>query len=611
MSKTPLLGAIVLAITATALAQPPQQPPRRTGALAPGGTGLIAGRVVDPESGKPVPESVVWLLLDLVLRPESPRVMTDAEGRFVFVNVPAGKYSFQTQKPGYLRGYYGAKSIMDLGRDLDLGDGQMLTDVTLPIWKYAAIGGTVTDENGEPVVGVSVRAFRKVVTFGEIRFTPSFQGAVGMTDDRGMYRLSSLAPGEFLVAVPSTLATFPAELMPTLSRPDVQSDAFRVISELSPIGAPTNQQIGGSVIMTGNSAIVPPTPVDDVTAVYRTTLFPAATRLGEATVLALKPGEERSGVDITLRPVRTGRVSGRIVGPEGAGGPTAVRLIPAGDALLSVGTGFDVATSLSDSAGRFTLLGVPEGQYIAWVEKRLPAAPGQPPEMRPLLFGSEVITVGPGGNAEVVVTLHSAPRVTGRIDLRGAAATTPQSLEILVEAVGPGSRAMLVPDDRGIAVLQLVPGLYVITPNSGGSACTVVLRDGRDVSDEPLVLAGDDVDLTVVCGDPPTRLSGTVRDERGSLDTAAVAIVFPADRRFWTGAELRARRKTSVFTSASGSFSIVHLPPGDYLVAALPVGSSDFWQDPKVLEKLVPAATRVSLAQGETRNVDIRTVQIK
>jgi hypothetical protein len=610
MRLSPLLGAIAIAITTTAIAQQPQ--PRRTGALAPGGTGLIAGRVTDPVSGRAVPDALVWLLIDGAMWPESPRVMTDAEGRFVFVNVPAGKYAFQAQKTGYLPGRYGAKSVMDEGRDLDLTDGHLVTDLTLPIWKYAAIGGTVTDEAGEPVVGVSVRAFRKLVTFGEVQYTPSFRGTVGMTDDRGTYRLAGLVPGEYIVAIPSTLATFPTEVMPSLlSGSEIQSDAFRVISELSPIGSPRNQQVGESVIMTGNSAIIPPAPQDDVVAAYRTTLFPAATKLADATSFTMRAGEERSGVDITMRPVRTARISGRVVSPEGPVGPTAVRLIPAGDALLSVGTGFDVATALSDSAGRFTLLGVPEGSYVAWVEKRLPAAAGEGPEQRPLLFASETITVGSAGTAELALTLRRAPRIAVRLDSRDVGAK-PQMFEIWVEAVGPGGRAMFVPDQRGTAGAPMVPARYLITTYAGnGNQCMAITSDGRDVSDEPLVLQDDDVEVTISCSAPATRLSGTVRDERGSLDGDAVAVVFPADRRFWTGAGLRARRKAAAFTSASGSFEMVNLPPGEYLVAALPVGTSDFWQDPQVLDKLTPTATRVSLLAGESRTVDIRTVRLR
>ena len=122
MKTTSLLGAFVIALTAAVIAQQP--PPRRTGALAPGGTGLIAGRVVDPVSGGGVRDALVWLMIDGAMWAASPRVLTDAEGRFVFVNVPAGKYTFQAQKTGYLPGRYGAKTVMDESRDLDLKIGR-------------------------------------------------------------------------------------------------------------------------------------------------------------------------------------------------------------------------------------------------------------------------------------------------------------------------------------------------------------------------------------------------------------------------------------------------------------------------------------------------------
>ena len=51
------------------------------------------------------------------------------------------------------------------------------------LWKFAVIGGTVTDEAGEPVVGLPLRVFRRATTGGRVQYT-----AVGnnpTTDDRG------------------------------------------------------------------------------------------------------------------------------------------------------------------------------------------------------------------------------------------------------------------------------------------------------------------------------------------------------------------------------------------------------------------------------------------
>jgi hypothetical protein len=48
------------------------------------------------------------------------------------------------------------------------------------------------------------------------------------------------------------------------------------------------------------------------------------------------------------------------------------------------------------------------------------------------------------------------------------------------------------------------------------------------------------------------------------------------------------------------------LPPGDYLVAAIPDELVNAWQDPKVLESLSRSATRISLAENEKRTVDLK-----
>jgi hypothetical protein len=611
-----MMRAVLIALVVAAGIAQQAPPPPRTGALAPGGTGLIAGQVVDPGSGRSVPGAVVWVLMDdQVLRPESPRVMTDSEGRFAFVNVPSGRYRLRSEKLGYLRGNYGEKSVMSDGRDLEIADGQALTDVVVPIWKLAVIGGTVTDEAGEPVVGVTVRGFTRIVAFGEPRFTPNVNGASGITDDRGMYRISSLVPGEYVVAVPSTVTTFPADVMPDLlSRRDVLGEASAAITELTLLGHANNQRVGGSVIMNGNRAVVPPAPTEDVAATYRTTFFVMATKPGDATVFTLKSGDERSGADISMRPVRAGRVTGRLAFADGtAVGPTAIRVLPAGADLVSLSPGFEAATGMSDAAGRFTLLGVPEGQYFLWVEKRIPVQPGVPSGATSLWWANEPVAVGSLDQSDVSVTLRPAPRITGRIEMRDGTTVRPQEgFELLIEAAGMGGRANLFPDSSGPFSVQIVPGRYVITPGPrDGTWCTAVLFQGRDISDEPVTLGSEDIDVTVVCGDQPTRLSGTVRSDAGGLDGDAMVVAFPTERRFWTGAGLRARRKASAPASATGAFSFVNLPAGEYFVAAIPFGSSDFWQDAQVLEALSRSATRVSFAAGESRTVDVRTVRIR
>ena len=106
---------------------------------------------------------------------------------------------------------------------------------------------------------------------------------------------------------------------------------------------------------------------------YRTTYYPAASTAVAATPITLDSGEERADLSINLRPVASVRVSGRLVTPDGSPPPpTTIRLI--GEAMRDVVTsdlsnspgevGFEAVSGMSDATGRFTLLGVPPGEYV-------------------------------------------------------------------------------------------------------------------------------------------------------------------------------------------------------------------------------------------------------
>src|SRR5262245_1040995 len=82
------------------------------GATAKTGTGRINGRVVSAETGQPVRRAQVRLS-----SPESgvKLSMTDADGRFDFRELPAGRFTLSATKSGYVQVAYGQSRPFEQG----------------------------------------------------------------------------------------------------------------------------------------------------------------------------------------------------------------------------------------------------------------------------------------------------------------------------------------------------------------------------------------------------------------------------------------------------------------------------------------------------------------
>src|SRR5205823_9211524 len=100
-------------------------------------------------------------------------------------------------------------------------EGQWLRDVRIVMLSPAAISGSVIDDQGLPIVGAFVRVLARISIAGRSRIA---SGRVARTDDRGVYRISGIEPGDYYIQVPSVQAAFPAALSTDklLGRPDEQ-----------------------------------------------------------------------------------------------------------------------------------------------------------------------------------------------------------------------------------------------------------------------------------------------------------------------------------------------------------------------------------------------------
>lgn len=621
-----VLLVVLLALTTRAAAQV------APGNAAPAGqsTGMIVGQVVDAATGDPVGEAIVRLTMARQIENAAAprdRVMADGEGRFFFSDLPAGDYYLEARKDGFAPGSYGQRRAWGQSQRLSLAEGERLTDATLRVWKYGVIAGTVVDEAGEPVVGVAVRALIKDVVAGRTRFgnmevIPELVPAA-TTDDRGMFRLSQLMPGAYVVFVPSTQTTVPAAF---LERTDatVRTDLFFAgVSEVPLLGQPRTQQTGDVALLTPNRAqIPPPATAGGRMAVYPTTYFPAAATAAEATPIALAAGEERADITIAVRPVPAVRVSGRLVTPDGsAPPPTSIRLV--GAAMTDVITtglvngpdhvGLETVIGMSDAAGRFTLLGVPAGEYVLTHANRFLSRAIQ--QGQPAYWIAQPVAVGADDLVDVVVTLRPALRVEGRIEYRGGSTRPPALAGITFETPFGEPGQFVVQATKGAALTfstVAAGGRFIARPvEAGGWFVQSVTLGGKDITDRAFDLQSDATSLLVTYTDRPSRVSGTVTDERGA-NGAAVVVVFPVDAAKWSGYGASPRTLKSALADRHGVYTIDYLPPGDYYAVALAAADIDGWRDPAALEALATQATRLTMsADDPPKTLDLRVKAIR
>ena len=124
---------------------------------------------------------------------------TDDDGRFEFASLGAGNYALAASRPGYVPTFYGAKKPgRGPGVQIAVIEGQSLPPVVIRLPRGGVVTGVVRGVGGLPVPGTNVMVMQ-VQAGGARRPLPSLEGAT--TDDRGVYRMFGLAPGDYVVLV--------------------------------------------------------------------------------------------------------------------------------------------------------------------------------------------------------------------------------------------------------------------------------------------------------------------------------------------------------------------------------------------------------------------------
>ncbi len=628
MRPRPLPALLVLVAAGPVFAhQTPPASERRTAA--------ISGVVVDGMTKQPVAGALVSLATPLPGAERPSAQLTDAKGRFIFPALPAASYTATADRFGYLPGAYSRRP--DLGTPptpIALRVGEWIADIQILIWRRSSLTGLITDERGEPVADVFVRAMTLVRLQGHDQLVA---GSLTTTDDRGVYRLSDLLAGRYLVQVPVVPATLPIA---------------GVTSSITPAGV----RMGTATIESGiatrqvlNQYPLPPPPLGGRTRAYATTFHPSARGLRDAQVVTLGAGEERTA-DVRIDPVDVFRVSGRVEGPPESLAGLTLRLMPTG--LEALGLGSEAATALVAPDGSFAFAHVPAGAYVIDAPRvvtelaannrmpssrtMLPRPPGrggwsswaQSIEMTwpsvalstinyrgdpPNYWARTAVEVDGADLTDVTVTMRPAGILSGMIIpdqeekgtlLRGDIFLEPASAALtparLTANIGPNQ-----PPGR-FAITGLLEGRYWLRYRDPNWAVKTIMWKGRDHTDVPFDGSVSEItDVVVTVTQAAPVLTGTVRDASGNLMPGATVVALPASPATNSYAGLFPTRIKTAVAATNGVYRLTSLPAGDYLLVATERPVAPLSADPALLQALERSSTRRRLAWGQTHAVDL------
>lgn len=237
--------------------------------------GVIRGRVLDADSGEPLAgvtvrvdtTKVAFVQGQFSLAPGEASdgfAVTAEDGRYTLRRVPAGARVVTAVSP---KGIFNEVRVRR-----QVGAGQTMEDCDLRMRNPATVSGRVFDEKGEPLAGVQIHVVAVEYHAGAAR---QYLRPGGVTDENGEYRMEYAPAGR----------------------------NFRLMAYWVPPGF--------------NAFSTSKAPADPKLrrAAYARVFYPDAPSLDGGTVLKLRSGEERAGVDFILRRETSRCIEGKFVVP--------------------------------------------------------------------------------------------------------------------------------------------------------------------------------------------------------------------------------------------------------------------------------------------------------
>jgi len=527
--------------------------------------GSVEGSVLNALTGEPLRKATVTLRR-AESRPSAPggprfyTATTDSAGRFHIPNVAPGKYRLAAARNGFVETDYGARDPQSAGDLISVEPRRRVMDLAVRLMPHGVITGRIVDEDGEPVAGVQVQAWR--YRYSQGRKQLAAYGSAS-SNDIGEYRIYGLPPGKYFVS-----ATHP------------RSSGIDRWAPYAPSGA------------------------NDSGQQYVTVFYPSAVEVSTAAPVEVGAGGEVRGLDIALMKVRTITVRGRVTDATGSDRRRlTVFLAPKdGGAWTSVRRASGVSAN-----GEFEIRGVTPGSYflIASIADRERALSAR----LPLQAGSSNID-------NVTLTINPPMELSGRVRIDGSSPAAASLSSIQVNLI----RKYAVPmsfgadlsarakTDGSFTISNVSPDVYVLTVSNLPESCYVkAIR----VNDIDVLTAGLDTLqgapglIDVVLAPNAGVASGVVQDDADQPVAGAAVVLVPGekDRREF------AHYYRTATTDSSGRFTFKNLEPGRYTAYAWSTVDPGAYLDPDFLQPLADRGVAVSIREGSQEELKLRLIR--
>ena len=481
----------------------------------------ISGKVIDARSGQALARCVVEIE-PTENRSQSLSLETGDDGHFDFGGVRPGKYALTAAKRGYLTQSYqeheGFSTAIAVGPDLNS------EDLLFNLMPQAIFLGTVSDEAGEPVRNAQVHLYKDQNVDG-IRSTRQRQ-TVG-TDDRGMYEIPNITPGNYFLSVsaqPWYATAVNNNMIISLKFNDAQA---RVESALD--------------------------------VAYPLTFYPNATDSDDAIPIPIRGGE-RIEANMTLTPQHAMRL--QLALARGEAGRTSVSMAQnVFGQLEPMPTG-----TQANNEGGLEISGVLPGKYeVTVMHQESPSGPQSTHFTADVAEGATMLSTD-SGVAEVTVS-GKVTSLDSKLRFAGIALVASHS-----------QRNYGAPlNDAGEFTVQVVPGEYQVIGQFPQMYIARVSSPNAVVKGRILqVKAGDAPRLEIVAGSGYGQIEG-MAERAGHATSGVMVLLAPLDAK---DNQILFRRDQS---DSDGTFSLSDIVPGSYRLLAIDDAWELDWADPNVL----------------------------